>query len=505
MADRTTITMLGNIAGLPPAVRPLPFPASTPLPLPPVLPPTPPPGDSVQWSRAAEKHLQGTNLSANGVARMDAVRQSDKQPSLSFDRGAARAELGVDAGFQMNGHHAGPQATADGRAMADAAMMARTGANGTLFWAPTLEVAQGQLLAEAAARLRADAAARLDTRSGVSLSGTMAGDAEAVAHSEAKGSLTLTPNMLSAEAKLVSEAVARTRVGATGQAELGKDLVVRASASAQGEAVSRALAHGSVLASPTMIDANGILLTEALTRTTTDVSGHLEASKALVVDGGLSNVNMVGTQSIASGAFRFGVDSDGLPSFRIGAVSEATAGASAKAMAHGQVSLLGLLTVGASGETEALAGIAGGMSGDITLQDRTITISSGARAAMGVGGGAAGSISIGLGKLPAGILKTVVGPIIAFPTLLLSSVANGVNHLVGNSDASKDAPGITDYPDAVVSNVKGGVQMMAEGAKETIDEIGDVGTAIGDGLEAVVDGIADAGESLWEGIKDLVD
>lgn len=499
MADRSTITMLGNVAGLPLAARPLSSPAAAPVPLPP-----PPPGDSVQWSRAAERHLQGANLSANGVARMNAVRQSNQQPSLSFDRGSANAELGADAGFRLDGHHAGPQASADGRAMADAAMMIRANASGTLFMAPSLKVAQGQLLAEAASRIRSNAAARLDTRSGVSLSGTMAGEAEAVAHASAQGSIISAPMRLSAEAKLLSEAVARMRAGATGRAELGHDLVVQGSATAEGEIVTRALAHGSALFSPTMVDAQGILLTEALTRTTTDVSGHVEASKALVVDAGMSNVNMVGTQSIASGAFRFGVDRDGLPSFRIGALSEATAGASAKAMAHGQVSLLGLITVGASGETEALAGLAGGMSGDITLQDRSITISTGARAAMGVGGGAAGSITVGLGKLPAGIIKTVVGPVIALPTLLISSVMHGVNRLTGNSDPSKDAPGITDYPDAVVSNVKGGLQMISEGAKETVDEIGDVGAAIGHGVEAIVDGIADAGSSLWDGLKDLV-
>lgn len=447
MGERSTITLLGNAASLPLAASPL-----TRLPAPPPARMAPPRRDEVQWSQEAQRHYQGPYLSAN------------------------------------------------------AAVMGRATANDSTLFAPHLLAAQLQLLAEAASRIRAGTAGRIDARSGLSASGSLEGEGAAIAHASAHGSIMATPMLLAAQAQLLSEASARLRTGAAGRVDLGHDLFLQGSVTAEADATARANAHGSATLSSSMIDAHGILLAEAVARTMTDATGHLEATHALVVDAGVTKVAMLGTRTVSSGDFQFGIDRDGLPSFRLAALSESTSGASAKTLAHGQVSLLGLVTLGASGSMEALAGLASGISGDISLQGRVLTISTGARAAMGYGAGASGSITIGLGKLPSGILKTVVGPIVALPTLLVSSVVHGLNRLSHDSgpDPMKDALGITDYPQIAVANVEGGLKMIGQGCQETLDQIEEVGTAVGHGVLALANGVADAGSSFFHDLKDLV-
>ena len=492
MSDRSTIMPLGAITRLPLAMAPMaavPSPANAPA------------RDEIRWSKQTQRQLQGALGSASLSAGIQAIQETDRQASLLTEKGTATASLGSAAQLHASARHAGSLAKSDGTVLVDGAAVAQTTAKGEILTSPTLTMAKGQLLAEAAARLRGAIGGRIDTRSGISASGAIAGEGELVAHASAQGSLIATPRLLTAQAQLLSEAVARFAVLGTGQVALGRDVVLGARASAAGETATRALAQGSMTVSPTTIDAQGTLLTEAVARTQTDVSGHVELTPALQADAGETNTAMVGTRAASSGDFHVGVDSDGIPSFHFGAMSEATVGASAKTLAHGQVSLLGLLTVGASGSAEALAGLAAGASGEVALENRTFSIASGARGAMGFGAGATGSISVGLGTLPSGFLKTVVGPIVALPTLLISSAVHEVSHWLGATDPLKKAPGITDYPHALVANVKGGIQMMGQGAKETVDDVGDVGTAIGRGVEALAHGIADAGETAYDDLK----
>lgn len=496
----TTVTMLGPCGGGPPQgdrfERLHALANATPqVPLPRV--------EETSWQHSAQVADTEGNLQGAAYASVSGYRQVVS----GLDTYVSQTQLAAVAGAEFAGAASGQarigqSTTVAGVAMADGQALAQAFADGTVIKSPTLDMAQGRALAEAAARIRGAAAGSVQVDD-VRLSGAVAGEVEGVARASADGLLLSAPGVLQAQGQLLAEAAMRASATAMGQVQAG-DVSVQGRAFAEAEAVARVQAVGGITASTHEIDARGQVVAESVVRAQVGGDVHAEAKSGLVADAGVAAQTMVGAQAKAGGLFHLGIDRDGQPSFGLGASAEATSGAAVKTQAHGYTSILGLIRIGASGSAEALAGVAGGLSGQVSYEDGVVTVGTGGRAAAGIGGGAEATVSVGLGKLPMGIVKTVAGPVVAIPGLLITSLVRGIHALTSNGpDPTAGSPGIEDLPEVVVNNVKHGVTMIGEGAQEVADQVVDVGKAIGSGAvaagKAVADGAVFIGTNVGKG------
>ncbi len=184
-----------------------------------------------------------------------------------------------------------------------------------------------------------------------------------------------------------------------------------------------------------------------------------------------------GAGAHAKGSLKFGMDSLGLPSLEASAGAEAMAGAKASGSARGRINVLELIEFDVGGSAEAIAGAAAAIFGGLGYKDGRIWINSRAAAAAGAGLSGGADVGVGLGKIPPGVLQTTLRPVLAVPTLAITSVYKGVMSLFGAD--TKEVPDITDLPKVAVDAFKEGAKNLSDGVCEIGKQIGEVGSAIG--------------------------
>lgn|GEM_PF-2836335 len=483
------------------------------------------------YARSAEASRSGPGYASTVGMSVQADRTviSDQASRLAAGQLAAQAQAGVVASDQ--GHVAlGTTSSLDGAAMLSASAVAGLNAQGVTASAPGLQAGQAQLLAQAAAQIRAAAVGQATLGQDLAVQGGAAVEAEAAARVSAQGAYIASPQLVGAQLNMLAEAAARVRATASGQAQLAQAINVGARATVEGEAVARAQASGQVSATPTHFVAEGQAVAEALARARGEVAGHVDAGPALAANAAVNAEVAAGHQTSAAGMVHLGTDQFGLPDFGIGASVGTASGAWAKTGASGDASILGLIRIGVSGSLQAIAGLAGGLGGQIHYHDGAITVGAGGSAAAGVGGGGDASVTIGLGKLPGGVLQAVGAPILPLPGLIVTSIVRGFHSLTGSKDPDPTAgkPGIEDFPKVVASNFTNGVSLIGQGAVDAANQVATVGTAIGkgvadgavfvaknvakgavvvangvaDGAGAVAKGVASVGTTIGKGVAD---
>lgn len=469
----------------------------------PVTPP-PPTVDTASWSREAQAHHQGSVLQADGRAR--ASSQSVTVTGPDYRMGADQFQADAAGRFQAQLSGSTASGALQGMAISQGEGVAHLETQSTYVKAPGLLEAQGRALAIAAGHLRAGAAGHVEVGE-VALNAVGAAEATGMALSMAEGTVIIRPNLLAAQGQLLAEAAARVRAAVGGQAQLGESLRVTAAASAEAEALTRAQAAGQVVVSPNEFTALGKAEAMAVARARTATDGRVDVNNQLLIEAGLAGETVTGGEARTEGIVHLGVDRFGLPSFGIGANAEASAGAAARTQARGQINILGLFHIGATGSVEALAGAAAGVNGKFFYQDGAITVGLGGKAAAGIGAGADASVTVGLGKLPVGVLQAVGSPILPLPGLLGTSIVRGFRSLTGAKDPDPTAgkPGIEDFPRVVADNFSNGVMLIGAGAKEVTDQVAGIGQAVVDGAVAVggavVDGTVYVAKGLANGVS----
>lgn len=444
---------------------------------------------------------------AERFARLHALASSLKSSSSPEPKTAsiqAQAQLGRQSPSAVRGPLEADLATAN-EVDARGAFMA----TGTVLRTPRLFAAEARLLAQAALRVRAGAMGHAQIGRTLSADAAAAVDAEATASARADGALLATPTLVSAEGKASAEAAVHVQAGIVGAAKLGDGTSASAAASLEATAIAHAEAEGRATVSPRGLDVMGRSESEATARVRAEASGHAQVEQLLSTDARLAAEAVAGGLAKADGAVHFGVDQLGLLSFGIGGGAEASSGAWAKTETSGKASILGLVRVRVGGSAEALAGVGSGLNGNLSFKDGAITIGAGALAAMGIGGGASGSVTIGLGKLPGGILETVGSPILPLPGLLATSVVRGLRHLAGTKspDPTQGQPDLSDFPRVVAANFTNGVTSVAEGTKQLAEQVAHAGVAVGKGVvqvgSTVVEGVGGFFGDLGKGVAHL--
>lgn len=238
------------------------------------------------------------------------------------------------------------------------------------------------------------------------------------------------------------------------------------------EADARAFALGR-------IDAHGVsgsMGYEAIARAQIQASGHAEIGDLVKASASGKAAAEVGSSAKAGGHLRFGIDSLGLPSIDASAGAEAMAGARASGNARGHLSLLELVEIDVNTSAQAIAGAAAAIAAGFGFKDGKIWVKSGATAAAGAGVSGTADVGVGLGKIPRGVLQTTVSPVLAVPTLAVSTIYKGVASLFGDTP---DVPDLTDLPKAVAGAFTEGVKNVADGVAGIGKQLGDVVGGIG--------------------------
>lgn len=461
--------------------------------------PAPPTVDSTTWSREASAYHRSENLQAEGRSRVLAQSVTVTGPDYRTRNSTMQAD--AIGRFQAKASGSSASGAIQGMAFAQGEGVAHIDTQSSTLKAPGILAAQGRALAMAAARVRAAAAGQIQTGN-VALSGVAGMEAEGTAMAVAEGSVVMRPTLLAAQGRLLAEAAARIRTAVGGQAQLGESLRVTAAASAEAEAVARAQAMGQIVVSPTQFTAMGKTEAMAIARARTAAEGRVDVNNELLVEAGLASETATGGEARTEGLVHVGVDRFGLLSFGVGANAEASSGAWAKSQAKGRINILGLISLGATGSVEALAGAAAGLNGKLHYQDGAITLGLGGKAAAGIGAGAGASVTVGLGKLPGGVLQAVGSPILPLPGLLGTSLVRGVRALTGaeGPDPTAGQPGIEDFPRVVASNFTHGVKLIGAGAVEVADQVVGLATGVGKGAVAVGSAVADGTVYVAKGV-----
>ncbi len=370
---------------------------------------------------------------------------------------------------------------------------------------PTLKAHEGLAIASADGRLGGMVAARLRPARDLELAAAAGLAVEGAARALAADRLVLAPGVMGAQGMLLAEAAARIRATVAGTVTIGPEIRVSGLTSGEGVAIARAAAEGEIVSTARNLSARGTAVAEALVGVHDVTAAQVQISQALDVRAAVEGEAAVGTRHRADGRFHVGMDSLGLPSFGVGAGLDTSSGAWTKTQGAGEVSLLGLVRVGLKGRLEALAGLGAGADARIDVRDGAISVGLGGKAAAGVGGGAGVDVTVGLGKLPVGILQTLGAPILPIPGLLLNTAVRGIRSLFGGRDGAPEdeRPTLVDFPEVVGQNLKQGVDRIGEGLSDAGNGVVSIARAVVGGVAAVGQGIGDGIGAIFKGIGNL--
>ncbi len=370
---------------------------------------------------------------------------------------------------------------------------------------PGLKAHQGLAIAGAEGQIGGTMATRIRPSGGIEVAAATGLELGGGARALAADRLLLAPGVMAAQGTLLAEAAARIRATMAGTVAIGPEIRVSGMTSGEGVAIARAGAEGEVVSTARHLSARGSAVAEALVGVHDVTAAQVRISQALDVRAAVEGEAAIGTRHRADGHLHVGMDSLGLPSLGLGAGVDSSSGAWTKTQGAGEISLLGLVRLGVKGRLEALAGLGAGADARIDVRDGAISLGLGGKAAAGVGGGAGVDVTVGLGKLPVGIIQTIGAPILPIPGLLLNTAIRGLRALVGAKDETPadDRPIITDLPIVVGQNLEQGVKRIGEGIADAGNGVVSIVGAVFGGIAAVGQGIGDGIGAVFNGIGSL--
>lgn len=264
---------------------------------------------------------------------------------------------------------------------------------------------------------------------------------------------------------------------------------------------------GALAAVPGMAVAAGAAEVQATAKVEGGAVGKAKVGRSLFsIDGFLHAVGEVGARARAAGVALLGIDSLGLPGFEFGGAAEGMAGAQGTGRAGLAVSLLGLIRVQVRGLAQGIAGAAGVAGGHLKFRDGDLSVGFGAGGAAGVGGGLGTEVTVGLGKIPKGILQTTVAPILQLPMFALNTLGKALGI---KPPEGREMPVLGDWGRWAAHSVEQGTKAVGEGLTEIVEDVGAVakvvGGAVTEGVTGLAKGVGQAAEALGGAVVGVVE
>jgi len=263
---------------------------------------------------------------------------------------------------------------------------------------------------------------------------------------------------------------------------------------------------GGLAAIPGLAIAAGAAEVQATARVEGGAQGKAKVGRSLLsIDGFIHAVGEVGARARAAGVALLGIDSLGLPGFEFGGAAEGMAGAQGTGRAGLAVSLLGLIRVQVRGLAQGIAGAAGAAAAHLKFRDGDLSVGFGAGGAAGVGGGVGTEVTVGLGKIPRGILQTTVAPILQLPMFALNTIGKALGI---KAPEGREMPVLKEWDNWAKRSVDQGLKAVGEGFAEIGEDLGAVASFVGgavvDGVTGVAKGVGKAAEAVGGAVVDGV-